>query len=102
MGRALRRTPATAAVLEQLAGTTTPVWGLQIVKDCGRPAGSVYPILARLEEAGWVTSEWETAQDHRGPRRRYYELTAEGRAQAGAMLASSAASPRATAHVRFA
>lgn len=67
-------TPATADVLEALLDATDPVWGLKIVKRTGRPAGSVYPILERLERAGWVSSEWEERTDRTGPRRRLYRL----------------------------
>lgn len=63
------------------------VWGLQVIRDTGLAAGSVYPILARLETAGWVTSEWEDRPDHSGPRRRYYCLTPLGHTQAVALLA---------------
>jgi transcriptional regulator len=38
--------------------------------------GSLYPALHRLEEAGWVDSEWET-NDRR--RRRSYSLTTDGK-----------------------
>ena len=38
--------------------------------------GSLYPALHRLEEAGWVDSQWETNE---GRRRRSYSLTAAGR-----------------------
>lgn len=38
--------------------------------------GSLYPALHRLEEAGWVDSEWETND---GRRRRSYSLTADGK-----------------------
>lgn len=40
------------------------------------PAGTVYPVLHRLERAGLITSRWSTAS---GRRRRTYELTASGR-----------------------
>jgi PadR family transcriptional regulator PadR len=54
----------------------------------GRKAGSVYPILARLEEAGWVESSWEREErDERGPRRRFYRLVPDGLAAARALLA---------------
>lgn len=38
--------------------------------------GSLYPALHRLEDAGWVDSEWETNE---GRRRRSYSLTADGK-----------------------
>lgn len=39
--------------------------------------GSLYPALQRLEEKGWVDSEWRSTDQNR--RARYYELTAAGR-----------------------
>lgn len=47
--------------------------------------GRVYVILARLENAGWVTGEWGTP-DAEGKRRRFYRLTGGGRAQAMTVL----------------
>jgi DNA-binding PadR family transcriptional regulator len=73
-----RITAATIDVLSVLSSTSEPSWGLAVIKSSGRPAGSVYPILERLEQAGWVTSRWEQDADRPGPRRRYYELTADG------------------------
>ncbi len=73
-----RVTPATALVLESLL-SATKVWGLQIVKDTAKKPGTVYPILERLEAAGWVKGEWETTEERKGPRRRYYRLVSEAR-----------------------
>ncbi|WP_426985754.1 PadR family transcriptional regulator [Pseudarthrobacter sp. Y6] len=73
-----RVTPATALVLEALLAAES-VWGLQIVKDVGKKPGTVYPILDRLEAAGWVQGEWDSTEERRGPRRRYYRLVAEAR-----------------------
>ena len=39
--------------------------------------GSLYPALHRMEEAGWVTSEWKASDNNR--RARYYRITAGGR-----------------------
>jgi DNA-binding IclR family transcriptional regulator len=94
-----RMTPATAEVLDALLGAPEPVWGLRIVQQTGRPAGSVYPILSRLEAAGWVASVWEDDPGRSGPRRRLYELTADGVPAARAAVARirgarPAASPR--------
>src|SRR5436305_5511405 len=38
---------------------------------------SLYPLLYRLEERGWSEGRWVEKPDHR--RRRYYNLTREGR-----------------------
>lgn len=40
--------------------------------------GTLYPVLNRLEEAGHVQAEFRAAE--RGPGRRYYRLTDQGRA----------------------
>lgn len=79
-------TPATADVLAALVRASDPTWGLQVVKETGRPAGSVYPILERLERLGWVRSAWESETERRGPRRRLYELTGDGAAAAPAAI----------------
>ena len=86
-----RTTPATIDVLTVLDASTDPVWGLAIVKASGRPAGSVYPILERLEQSGWVTSAWEDDPSRVGPRRRFYELTDAGAAAATQAIRSFAA-----------
>ncbi|HZF68932.1 MAG TPA: helix-turn-helix transcriptional regulator [Gemmatirosa sp.] len=41
--------------------------------------GMLYPVLHRLERLGHVEARWEVAES--GRRRKYYRLTAEGRAQ---------------------
>lgn len=84
----LRRvTPATTDVLASLLAARDPVWGLRIIGESGRPAGSVYPILERLERSGWVESAWEESSERRGPRRRLYRLTADGAVAAAEVVA---------------
>ena len=39
--------------------------------------GMLYPLLHRLRRLGYVTTEWRTPQGER--RRRYYQITREGR-----------------------
>jgi transcriptional regulator len=39
--------------------------------------GSLYPLLYRLEERGWIAGKWIEKAGER--RRRFYRLTAEGR-----------------------
>lgn len=58
-------------------------YGLDIVARTGMPSGTVYPTLSRLKQRGLVTARWEdqrVAEREGRPRRRYYELTGEGRA----------------------
>lgn len=73
-----RVTPATALVLEALLSAES-IWGLQIIKVTGKKPGTVYPILERLEAAGWLQGEWDTTEERKGPRRRYYRLLGEAR-----------------------
>lgn len=41
--------------------------------------GSLYPALHRMDEAGWIRSEWAASDNNR--RARYYKITASGRRQ---------------------
>jgi transcriptional regulator len=43
--------------------------------------GSLFPALHRLEESGWLTSEWEASENNR--RAKYYKLTRAGKRQLG-------------------
>src|SRR6188474_3719673 len=41
--------------------------------------GTIYPALLRLEQKGWIASEWGTSDNNR--RARFYAITAAGRRQ---------------------
>src|SRR6516225_3452207 len=41
--------------------------------------GSLYPALHRMEQNGWIASEWATTETNRNAK--YYKLTAQGRRQ---------------------
>ncbi|MEU4764962.1 PadR family transcriptional regulator [Actinosynnema sp. NPDC023794] len=85
---------ATVDVLEVLLKSDQPRWGLEIIKLTGRPSGSVYPLLDRLERAGWVTSAWDDDSERRGPRRRMYVLTPGGAQEAVKVCAKAAGRQR--------
>ena len=52
----------------------------QISRDVLRiEAGSLYPALHRMEEAGWIKARWVVTDRNR--RARQYEITATGRRQ---------------------
>lgn len=77
----VRLTLPTATVMLALAGGHR--WGFDIIDVTGLHAGTVYPILRRLEAASLVASSWEntrTAHADLRPARRYYRLTAAGQA----------------------
>ena len=75
----MRLTPQTIRVLDCLMAGKA-ISGSEIAGKTGLKSGSLYPILMRLEEAGWVTSEWEAGDPARlgRPRRRYYSITCVG------------------------
>ena len=75
-------------VLAALAGG--PAHGYAVIQEIHRrsggafdlPEGTVYPVLHRLENAGYLASRWTTAES--GRKRRVYMLTKRGeRALAG-------------------
>ena len=41
--------------------------------------GTIHPALLRLEQKGWITSEWGTSENNR--RARYFTITRAGRRQ---------------------
>jgi PadR family transcriptional regulator PadR len=59
--------------------------GYDIAREIGRKSGglltfhvaSLYPLLYKLEDRGWIAGRWVERSGQR--RRRYYRLTAEGR-----------------------
>lgn len=88
MQKLTRTTEPTIEVLQVLLASTAPVWGLQLAKETGRPTGTIYPVLARLEDLGWVEGEWEDAPERKGPRRRLYRITAGATALAAEAIES--------------
>jgi PadR family transcriptional regulator len=62
--------------------------GAEIAKATGVFSGTLYPLLIRLENAGWLSSEWEQVQPSEvgRPRRRFYTLTPNGQNWASSAL----------------
>jgi PadR family transcriptional regulator, regulatory protein PadR len=89
MGRMTWQTQAILSALPQ--DTDNPHYGLEMGKAAGLASGTIYPILARLERAGWVESELEDIDPKVAGRRarRYYRLTAEGKSLAGAEISNT-------------
>jgi DNA-binding PadR family transcriptional regulator len=65
-------------------------FGLEIITETGIPSGSLYPILHRFEERGFLDSSWEdfskAVAEGRRPRKRY-KLSSEKTQAARAQLA---------------
>ena len=75
----IRITYPTAVVLEALAAGFG--YGFEIIDATGLGAGTVYPILRRLESEGHLRSKWERVARARAegrPPRRTYRLTTSG------------------------
>jgi DNA-binding PadR family transcriptional regulator len=71
-----------AATVILQAVTSGYRYGFDIMDITGLPGGTVYPALRRLEQSGYIVSNWEKhtiAQQAQRPPRKYYELTKEGR-----------------------
>lgn len=93
----MRRRRTTEGQPDLLAGTLDmlilrivqggPVHGLQIAQSIERQSddallveqGSLYPALHRLEQRGWIASEWGVSDTNR--RAKFYTLTPLGRKQ---------------------
>ncbi|MEK8141740.1 PadR family transcriptional regulator [Streptomyces sp. M10(2022)] len=87
-----KMTPHTQTVLRTLLGraadgerrAVTPtegLYGLELSKLTGLPNGTLFPLLERLRQAGWVERYWEEddlAEAEGRPRRRFFRLTTKG------------------------
>ncbi|MEV8314057.1 helix-turn-helix transcriptional regulator [Streptomyces sp. NPDC059900] len=89
----IRLTRPTLEVIRVLLASTPddPAWGLRICEEADLGSGTVYPILTRLEDNGWVRGRTEHNPHPGRPPRRFYELTTPGRAWARDAIAERAA-----------
>ncbi|WP_018349712.1 PadR family transcriptional regulator [Longispora albida] len=95
MGQEIRLTTAVAKVLAALVSDPdADRYGLDLMHDTGLPSGTLYPIMVRLQRAGWVEASWEEIDPVAAgrPARRYYRLTPDGLASARSELAALHAS----------
>lgn len=95
----MKLTRALERVLRVLvADPAAPHYGYDLMKATSLPSGTLYPMLARLQQEGLVDSQWEDQDPDAGgrPPRKYYRLTAEG-ARAARRELARAANPSARA-----
>jgi PadR family transcriptional regulator, regulatory protein PadR len=81
----------TLRVLEAfLDDPTESLSGSDVQKRSALASGTLYPILLRLEAAGWFVSRWEAVDPSAvgRPRRRLYRLTSGGLARATEVFTS--------------
>jgi PadR family transcriptional regulator PadR len=89
--RDVRMSFQTLKVLEAfLESPTRERSGADVHKRSGLASGTLYPILLRLESAGWLVSRWETIDPSAAgrPRKRLYRLTASGLSRSSEVFAS--------------
>ena len=87
----VRMSLQTLRVLEAfLDNPTEELAGSDVQKRGKIASGTLYPILLRLEAAGWFVSRWEAVDPTQvgRPRRRLYRLTPSGLARASEVFAS--------------
>jgi DNA-binding PadR family transcriptional regulator len=80
MDRLTRTT--TRALLAFVAAPRSWRYGYDLMKAADLSSGTLYPLLARLADDGWLESRWEDSELPGKPRRQLYRLTAAGRARA--------------------
>lgn len=86
----IRLTQPALKVLRFLLGKPLePMSGAQISMATKVGAGTLYPMLARMERAGWLVGEWEEIDPSEAgrPKRHLYRLTGVGHRSAQNALA---------------
>jgi DNA-binding PadR family transcriptional regulator len=86
----LEITPKMARVLKIfLEDPGQPRYGFELMKLTGLASGSLYPMLARLEEAGWLAKGKEDIDPHAAgrPPRMHYTIVGSAAAAARVQLA---------------
>ena len=87
----VRMSLQTLHVLEAfLENVTDSLSGADLQKRGHLSSGTLYPILLRLEAAGWLASRWEQVDPSivGRPRRRLYRLTPTGLRRASEVFAT--------------
>ena len=81
MSAAIKLSHTAALILQAINGEF--IYGFSIMEITGLPSGTVYPAMRRLERDGLIVSRWEkqSIADAEGrPPRKYYKVTADGKA----------------------
>jgi len=84
-------TPRMADVIKVfLEDPQRPRYGLELMRLTGQGSGTLYPNLAKFEEAGWLTGGREDIDPRTEgrPRRRFYRITGAAVLAAHAQLAA--------------
>ena len=77
--------PLDMLILKSISGNPMHGFGISVrIRQMSQDVlqveqGSLYPALYRLENRGWIQSEWGVSENNR--RAKFYKLTATGRKQ---------------------
>ena len=82
----------TRALLAILEAPQSWRYGYDLMKVADLSSGTLYPLLARLTDDGWLESRWEESEVQGKPPRQMYRLTVSGRSQARHALERAQAS----------
>ena len=95
MSHTIRLSSQTRAILSAFLERASQ-WRYEydLSRDTDLKAGTLYPILMRLSDAGWLEARWEEPSSPGRPPRHMYRLTQDGRA--GARAATKDAPARST------
>src|ERR1700687_570502 len=97
MSRTIRLSSQTRAVLSAfLERASQWRYGYDLSRETDLKAGTVYPILMRLSDAGWLEARWEEPSSPLRPPHHMYRLTQDGRAGARPAAKDALARPRST------
>ena len=79
MPRRANSSPQTQALLAALAASSQS-WrhGFSLAKELGFKSGTLYPLLIRLADQGYLEAAWEPPQKPGVPPRHVYRITATG------------------------
>ena len=81
-------TPTKQVFQAFLDAPSDETYGFELAEATGLPSGTIYPILRRLEDDGFIKGRWAEVQGATQRRhRKYYSLTPEGRRAAQAATA---------------
>ena len=90
MAAILRSSKQTLKLLAALTGSPASWhYGYALSRETGLLSGTLYPILMRLEQRGWLETRWETPPPGGRPPRHMYRLTPGGHAAAVEALAEA-------------
>src|SRR5437660_12081845 len=76
----IRFSRQTLTILEALLARPSQWhYGYAISRQTSIPSGTLYPVLMRLDELGWLETRWEDAVAQGRPPRHLYRLSGTGR-----------------------